>query len=154
MKSALAVLGICCALTLAQDEKPSPIQSKPKRSAKPYLPPPSSGTEAPSPVPAPFQIPAPVPAAVKLPPAPAGAEEGEAVFHGRKGDTDMTALHRSFPKGTRVKVTNLATGKSVVLAITNRANPSGPVINVSRAAANQLDFVRLGRARVRVEAVN
>jgi rare lipoprotein A len=134
--SLLLLLALSLVTAWAQGDKPSPVQTKPKRSTKAYTGP--QVTTAESPV-------------VKLPPPPPGAEEGMAVFHGKQGDTEMTALHPSYPAGTRVKVTNLANGRSVVVTITNRANASGPVINVSRAAANELEFVRLGTAHVRVE---
>jgi len=82
-------------------------------------------------------------------------------FHGRPtayGETydenALTAAHPSLPLGTRVLVTNLANGRSVVLRINDR----GPwtkkrLIDVSYAAAQELRFVRQGLARVRIEVV-
>ncbi len=65
-----------------------------------------------------------------------------------------TAAHPTLPFGTRVRVTNLETGRSVVLRINDR----GPfvrrrIIDVSRRAAQALGFLRQGTARVRVQAV-
>ncbi len=82
-------------------------------------------------------------------------------YHGRRtasGETfDMNALtaaHPSLPFGTRVRVTNLDNGRSVILRINDR----GPfvkrrIIDVSRRAAEELGFVREGTTQVRVEVI-
>ena len=82
-------------------------------------------------------------------------------FHGRQtasGDVfDMNALtaaHPSLPFGTRVRVTNLDNGRSVIVKINDR----GPfvkrrIIDVSRRAAEELGFVRDGITQVRVEVI-
>lgn len=80
-------------------------------------------------------------------------------FHGRKtasGEAfdqhDLTAAHRSLPFGTRVKVTNLKNGKSVVVRINDRGPyAKGRLIDLSQAAAKRLDMLRSGVAQVRVE---
>lgn len=82
-------------------------------------------------------------------------------FHGRKtasGETyderEMTAAHLSLPHGTRVRVTNLSNGRSVVLRINDRGPwTKNRLIDVSFAAAQELRFVRQGLARVRIEVV-
>ena len=83
-------------------------------------------------------------------------------FHGRPTASGMaydegrlTAAHRTLPFGTRVRVTNLANGRSVVVTITDR----GPVrrdrvIDVSRRAARTLGFERSGTARVRLKVIS
>jgi rare lipoprotein A len=68
----------------------------------------------------------------------------------------MVAAHPTLPFGTRVRVTHLRTGASVEVEIVDRgparhARAKGIVIDLSRAAAARLGFVRAGRARVRVE---
>ena len=69
-------------------------------------------------------------------------------------DSEPTAAHRTLPFGTRVKVTNLANGRSVVVTITDRGPfRKGRVIDVSKAAARDLGFLREGVARVRVETL-
>ena len=74
---------------------------------------------------------------------------------GARFDPDrLTAAHPTLPFGTRVRVTNLDNGRSVVVTITDR----GPfrrkrIIDVSRRAAKELGFVREGTARVRVEVL-
>jgi rare lipoprotein A len=64
----------------------------------------------------------------------------------------LTAAHRTLPWGSRVKVINLANGKSVEVRINDR----GPfakdrIIDVSRAAARVLGIVRQGITTVRIE---
>lgn len=66
----------------------------------------------------------------------------------------LTAAHRSLPFGTRVRVENLKNGKFVVVRINDRGPfGRGRVIDVSRAAAEQLDMVRAGTASVRITVV-
>ena len=82
-------------------------------------------------------------------------------FHGQKtasGETydmyAMTAAHPTLPIPSYVRVTHVASGRSVVV----RVNDRGPfhasrIIDLSYAAANRLGFVQAGSAEVRVEAV-
>ena len=66
----------------------------------------------------------------------------------------LTAAHRSLPLGTRVRVTHLANGRSVVVRINDRGPyKRGVIIDLSRRAARELGMVQEGRARVRVEVV-
>ena len=65
---------------------------------------------------------------------------------------DLSAAHRTLPLPSIVKVTNLDNGKSVVV----RVNDRGPFVNnriidLSKAAAEKLDFIDTGTAKVRVE---
>lgn len=65
----------------------------------------------------------------------------------------LTAASRTLPFGTRVKVTRLDTGKSVIVRVNDRG-PYGHrkrILDVSRAAAEQLGIIRNGL--VQVEAV-
>ncbi|MGY4815163.1 septal ring lytic transglycosylase RlpA family protein [Pseudomonas chlororaphis subsp. piscium] len=67
----------------------------------------------------------------------------------------MTAAHRELPFGTRVKVTNLKNDKSVVVRINDRGpHTRGRLIDLSRAAAQQLGMIRSGTAKVRVQAIS
>jgi rare lipoprotein A len=64
----------------------------------------------------------------------------------------LTAAHRTLPLGSRVRVTNLGNGRSVVLRITDRGPyKKGRGIDVSREAARRLRMVNQGIAKVRVE---
>jgi rare lipoprotein A len=67
----------------------------------------------------------------------------------------LTAAHRTIHLGSKVKVTELRTGRSVVVKITDRGPFSpGRGIDLSYAAARQLGIVRRGVARVRVEVLD
>jgi rare lipoprotein A len=64
----------------------------------------------------------------------------------------LTAAHRSLPFGTRVRVTNLDNGRSIVV----RVNDRGPqrrdrIMDVSSRAAERLGFAGAGLARVRID---
>jgi rare lipoprotein A len=64
----------------------------------------------------------------------------------------FTAAHRTLPWGSRVKVTNLANGKSVEVRINDRGPFSkGRIIDVSRAAARALGMMKSGITTVRIE---
>ena len=79
---------------------------------------------------------------------------GARTASGRKQNDDaMTAAHRTLPFGSRVRVTNLANGRSVVVTVIDRGPfVRGRIIDVSRRAARELGFLREGTARVRVDA--
>jgi rare lipoprotein A len=67
---------------------------------------------------------------------------------------DLTAAHRSLPLGTRVRVTNVANGRSVVVRINDRGPfVDGRIIDLSRAAARELDVLGAGVFDVRLEAL-
>ena len=71
----------------------------------------------------------------------------------------MVAAHPTLPFGTRVRVERLATGESVEVEIVDRGPAAGPrragvVIDLSEAAARELDFIDEGRTRVRVTALS
>jgi rare lipoprotein A (peptidoglycan hydrolase) len=100
--------------------------------------------------------------------ASVGVQEGIASFYGhndgfhggktasgeRYDKNSMTAAHRTAKFGTRMRVTNLSNGKSVVVRINNRGPYiRGRVIDLSVAAARQLGFFSRGITRVRVEPV-
>ncbi len=82
-------------------------------------------------------------------------------FHGRKTASGeiydmhkMTAAHRTLPFGTYVQITNTENNRSVVA----RVNDRGPfkknrVIDVSKAAAAKLNFIKQGLTRVRVKVL-
>ena len=65
-----------------------------------------------------------------------------------------TAAHRSLPFGTRVRVTDLATNKSVIVTITDRGpNAPGRMLDLSLAAARTLGITDRGVVRVRAEVL-
>ena len=82
-------------------------------------------------------------------------------FHGRLtangeryNQNALTAAHRFLRFGTRVKVTNLRNGRSVVVRINDRGPyAKGRVIDVSAAAARTLGMVHTGVAPVRIKII-
>ena len=83
-------------------------------------------------------------------------------FHGRLTSSgeifntnDMTAAHKTLPFGTIVKVTNQDNGKSALVKINDRGPfVEGRIIDLSRAAAEQLDMIGQGVARVSLDIVD
>jgi rare lipoprotein A len=66
----------------------------------------------------------------------------------------LTAAHRTLPLNTRVRVTNLKTGQSVEVTITDRGPyTDGRVIDLSKAAAKKIGMVKEGLVPVRIESV-
>lgn len=67
----------------------------------------------------------------------------------------LTGAHKTLPFGTRVRVTNLANNQSVEVVINDRGPwVEGRIIDVSRAAAEQLGFVNKGLAEVKLEVID
>jgi rare lipoprotein A len=67
----------------------------------------------------------------------------------RASPNTFSAAHRSLPFGTRVRVRNLANGRTVTVRINDRGPfVRGRIIDLSRAAAARLGILRRGTARV------
>ena len=67
---------------------------------------------------------------------------------------EMTAAHRTLPFGTKVRVTNLANGKSVVVRINDRGPfVDGRIIDISQAAAREIGVLGAGLFTVRLEVL-
>ncbi|HUG54141.1 MAG TPA: septal ring lytic transglycosylase RlpA family protein [Vicinamibacteria bacterium] len=81
---------------------------------------------------------------------------GKRTSSGERFDQDgLTAAHAAWAFGTRVRVTFLPTGKSVVVRINDRfPNHKGRVIDLSRGAAKQIGLIGPGIGRVRLEIVS
>jgi rare lipoprotein A len=82
--------------------------------------------------------------------------EGTKTANGEKFDThELTAAHRTLPFGTRLRVTNVATGKAVTVRINDRGPfIPGRVVDVSYAAAETLGMVDGGVAKVKLDVVH
>jgi rare lipoprotein A len=64
----------------------------------------------------------------------------------------MTAAHNTLAIGTKVQVTHLGNKKSVIVHITDRGiSKRGAIIDLCKEAAEKLDMIREGSARVRLE---
>jgi rare lipoprotein A len=82
-------------------------------------------------------------------------------YHGRRAANGeifdmekLTAAHRTFTFGTWVRVHNLDNGKTIDVRITDRGPfVDGRIIDLSRAAAREIDMIRSGLAKVRLEVI-
>jgi len=70
---------------------------------------------------------------------------------------EYTGASNNYKLGTWVRVTNIRNGKSVIVRINDRMHKSmskkGRVIDLTRSAASELDFIKRGLTRVKVEIV-
>ena len=67
----------------------------------------------------------------------------------------LSAAHKSLPLGTKVRVTKLNNGKSIVVVINDRGPfVKGRIIDLSRRAARDLGIVKSGLAKVEVEVLS
>jgi rare lipoprotein A len=82
-------------------------------------------------------------------------------FNGRRtasgerfSNTALTAAHRQYPLGTRLRVTNLKNRRRVLVRVNDRGPfVAGRVISVTRRAARILRFERAGLTEVTVTVV-
>ena len=82
-------------------------------------------------------------------------------LHGRRTSSgqrfdmhDFTCAHRTYPFGTKLKITNIANGKTVQCVVNDRGPASKERdIDLSYAAAKKIGIVGKGYAKVRIEYV-
>lgn len=82
-------------------------------------------------------------------------------FHGNKTSSgelynknELTAAHKTLPFGTKVKVTNIKNGKSVVVKINDRGPHSkSRVLDLSRAAFTEIGSINAGILNIEMEVV-
>jgi rare lipoprotein A len=81
--------------------------------------------------------------------------DGRTTASGERFDEDaLTAAHETLALGTRVRVTNLRNGRSVVVRINDRGpHYRGRSIDLSRGAAARLGMIHPGTAPVRIEVL-
>ena len=147
-----------------------PVTAHPPTSTAPTTPaePPTETAKNSTPIPPASSKPAPRRSKPAVLPLPQGfTEEGNASwygipFNGRRSSNGeiydmykLTAAHRTYPFDTMVRVTNLSNGKSAVVRITDR----GPfvdnrVIDLSFAAAQEIESIGPGVVRVRLEVIS
>jgi rare lipoprotein A len=82
--------------------------------------------------------------------------EGTETASGEKFDThDLTAAHPTLPFGTKLRVTNVSTGRSVTVRVNDRGPyVPGRVVDVSYSAAGALGIVDKGIANVKLDVVH
>lgn len=72
----------------------------------------------------------------------------------RAAPGELTAAHDHYALGTRLRVTHAENGRSVVVRVTDRGVPRGKApLDLCKRAAEQLDMLREGTAKVRVEVL-
>ena len=82
-------------------------------------------------------------------------------FNGRKtasgekfSQKKLTAACNQLPLGTRIKVTNIKNGKSVIVKINDRLHPKMKrIVDLSKAAAKKIGLTTAGVTRVKVEVI-
>jgi peptidoglycan lytic transglycosylase len=81
--------------------------------------------------------------------------EGRKTASGEKfSNQKLTAAHKTLPFGTIVKVTNMKNNKSVTVTINDRLpKKSSRLIDLTRAAAKELDFIKAGVTKVTIEVL-
>jgi rare lipoprotein A len=82
--------------------------------------------------------------------------EGTKTASGEKFNTmEMTAAHPTLPFGTKLRVTDVSSGKSVTVRVNDRGPyVNGRVVDVSYSAANALGMVGKGVANVKLDVVD
>lgn len=82
-------------------------------------------------------------------------------LHGRKqasgerhNKNELICAHKTLPFGTRIRVTNLKSGQSVIVRVTDRG-PFGPgrIVDLSLAAARKINIDKSGVAKVKIEKI-
>ena len=67
----------------------------------------------------------------------------------------LTAAHKTLPFNSKVKVTDMNSGKCVIVRITDRGPYSGNrILDLSYAAAKDIDIINKGVAKVKLELLN
>jgi rare lipoprotein A len=81
--------------------------------------------------------------------------EGARTANGEKFDAhELTAAHPTLPFGTKLRVTNVATGRSVTVRVNDRGPyVPGRIVDVSYSAADALGMVGKGVAKVKLDVV-
>jgi len=157
-------LAMCLGLVLFQGcallQPPSDIAAPSEAPAQPAAPKTSVDVQ-----PAPSELVPVPPTAKKSPVSPAKLPQtGTASWYGPQhqgkqtasgtiyDQAGLTAAHPSLPFGSKIKVTNLANGKSVEVEITDRGPFAGNrIIDLPQGAAKALEMIESGTANVRLE---
>ena len=83
-------------------------------------------------------------------------------FNGRKtasgekfSQKKLTAACNKLPLGTKIKVTNIQNGKSVIVKVNDRLHPKMKrIVDLSKAAAKKIGLTTAGVTRVKVEVIH
>jgi rare lipoprotein A len=81
--------------------------------------------------------------------------QGRHTSNGELLDNDAYTCASYLPYNTWIRVTHLCNGKSVVVRVTDRFRPGGKhLVDLTLRAAKEIDMVRFGVARIRMEILN
>jgi rare lipoprotein A len=82
-------------------------------------------------------------------------EDTETASGERFNPNELTAAHPTLPFGTRLRVTNIANGHSVVVRVNDRGPfVRGRSVDVSSAAAERIGMVERGVVKVKLDVVH
>jgi rare lipoprotein A len=120
----------------------------------------------PAPIPVPVPVPAPVPAPIPVPMGEYFRQDGVASWYGYEfegrptasgeiyNSSQFTAAHPTLPFGTILLVTNRQNNRQVAVKVNDRGPfVAGRIIDLSRAAAEQLDMLITGTAPVSIDKI-
>jgi rare lipoprotein A len=81
--------------------------------------------------------------------------QGKHTSNGELLDNEAYTCASYLPYNTWIRVTHLRNGKSVVVRVTDRFRPGGKhLVDLTLRAAKEIDMVRYGVARIRMEVLN
>jgi rare lipoprotein A len=93
-----------------------------------------------------------------------GASYALASFYGEDSETasgekfnpdELTAAHRTLPFGTRLRVTNVTNGRSVIVRVNDRGPfVRGRTVDVSSGAAERIGMIDHGVAKVKIDVIH
>ena len=93
-----------------------------------------------------------------------GASYALASFYGEDSETasgekfnpnELTAAHPTLPFGTRLRVTNVANGRSVIVRVNDRGPfVRGRTVDVSSSAAERIGMIDQGVAKVKLDVIH
>ena len=67
----------------------------------------------------------------------------------------LTCAHNTYPMGSKVRVTNLKNGKTIILRVNDRLHHRNPrLVDLTRAGATKLGFNKSGIVKVKVELIS
>ena len=81
--------------------------------------------------------------------------QGSATASGERFNNNaLTAAHRKLPFGTKIRVTNVNNGKSVIVRVNDRGPyTKGRVIDLSKEAFSKIASISAGVTRVKLEVM-
>jgi rare lipoprotein A len=82
-------------------------------------------------------------------------------FSGRKtangeifSQNKLTCAHNTYPLGSKIRVTNLKSGKTIILKVNDRLHHRNPrLVDLTKTAATKLGFINEGVILVKVELI-